>query len=209
MNSRASISGYDAQAKVLSDSYESVEFQKVHGWLLPLLKNRKGSALDIGAGSGRDANALIHLGFDVVAVEPSAGMRGEGRRRHPDSGIVWVDDALPEIGSLYRQALSFDLILASAVWMHVSPEDRPRAFRNLVSLLNPGGILAMTLKTGPPEENRPMFETSIDELENLARDQATEIIWNKIEPDRLERPEVTWSHIAFATKVEEERWPSF
>ena len=36
---------------------------------------------------------------------------------------------------LFVLGLSFDLILLSAVWMHVPPADRTRAFRKLVMLL--------------------------------------------------------------------------
>jgi protein-L-isoaspartate O-methyltransferase len=38
-------------------------------------------ALDVGSGAGRDAAWLASLGYDVVAVEPAAGMRVEGQRR--------------------------------------------------------------------------------------------------------------------------------
>lgn len=193
--SRRSISAYDAQAKELSDRYEALEFVRVHGWLLPFLPETRGMALDIGAGSGRDAKGLLDLGFDVVAVEPSFRMREEGKRRHPDPGIVWVNDALPGLESLVRQGLSFDLILASAVWMHISPDDRSRAFRKLVSLLKSGGILAMTLRHGPPEEGRTMYEVSIDEVEGLAKTQGVAILHSRTEPDFLGRSEVSWSHI--------------
>lgn len=49
-------------------------------------------ALDVGAGSGRDAAWLASLGYEVVAAEPAAGMRIEAQRRHPDPRIRWLDD---------------------------------------------------------------------------------------------------------------------
>lgn len=188
---------YDAKAKILAERYESMDFTKIHGWLLPLLSNSGGSALDVGAGSGRDAKGLLDLGFDVVAVEPSSFMRKEGQTRHPDPGILWIDESLPGLDTLLRQGSSFDLILLSAVWMHVSPVDRPRAFRKLVSLLKPAGILAITLRHGSDDPDCPMFDTSIDELEYLAKSHGMSVLHSDTEPDHLGRNEITWHHVAF------------
>jgi hypothetical protein len=43
------------------------------------------------------------------------------------------------------------LILATAVWMHVSPSDRARAVRKLINSLKPGGLIAFTLRDRPAE----------------------------------------------------------
>jgi SAM-dependent methyltransferase len=48
-------------------------------------------ALDLGAGTGQFAAAIAGwFGIGVVAVEPSAGMRGQALRAHPHPGVVWV-----------------------------------------------------------------------------------------------------------------------
>jgi SAM-dependent methyltransferase len=195
--SPTTLPGYDAKAKILAERYESIHFTKLHGWLLPFLSKTGGSALDVGAGSGRDAKGLLDLGFEVVAVEPSSSMRKEGQNRHPDPGIHWIDESLPGLDTLVRQGFSFDLILLSAVWMHVSPNDRDRAFRKLVSLLKPAGILAITLRHGPNDPDRPMFDTSVDELEYLAKSHGMSVLHSDTEPDHLGRTEITWSHVAF------------
>ena len=194
--SRKSLPGYDAQSKILADRYESMDFKKVHSWLFPFLPNTRGSALDVGAGSGRDAKGLLDLGFDVVAVEPSAQMRIEGQKRHPEPEILWIDESLPGLDAIVRQGLSFDLILLSAVWMHVSPNDRPRAFRKLVSLLKPAGILAITLRQGPRDPDRPMFDISVEEFEHLARSHGMSILHSSTQGDHLGRSEITWHHLA-------------
>ena len=201
--SRRSVPGYDDQAKILAERYESLDFSKIHEWLLPFLPEARGSALDVGAGSGRDAKGLLDMGFEVVAVEPSFGMRKEGMERHPDPGILWVDDALPGLDQLVRQGLSFDVALVSAVWMHVSPEDRPRAFRKILSLLKPGAILAMTLRQGPPDPGRHMYESSLPELEKLVRTHGVTLLHTSVEPDRLGRSEVIWVHVAMKVPDDE------
>jgi SAM-dependent methyltransferase len=56
------------------------------------------------------------------------------------------DDSLPGDDAVLRLGAAFDIILLSAVWMHVAPADRPRAFRNLVTLLKPDGMLVPSLR---------------------------------------------------------------
>jgi SAM-dependent methyltransferase len=65
--------------------------------------------------------------------------------------------------------LSFDLILLSAVWMHVAPGERARAFRKLVTLLKAGGRLAFSLRLGPPDAERSLHPVTLAEIESLAR----------------------------------------
>ena len=56
--------GYSEQADSLVDSYESVVFDDLYRPLLELLPEA-GKALDIGAGTGRDAAALARRGFQL------------------------------------------------------------------------------------------------------------------------------------------------
>ena len=194
--SRDPISAYDSAARILSDRYESLSFSQVHSWLIPILDTITGSALDVGAGSGRDAEGLARLGFEVVAMEPSKGMRAEGQKRHPNPRIRWIDDALPDLNTVNRLGLTFNCILVSAVWMHLPQSVRDRAFRKLILLLNPGGVLALTLRHGPSDPDRPMYPVSVDELETLARNHGAEVIFSQTTSDELGRTDIRWSHIA-------------
>ena len=130
------VAAYDSQAASLAERYEGVSAERIYADLAPNLSISSGLALDVGAGSGRDAAWLATLGYEVVAVEPAAGMRREGAQRHPDLPLRWIDDRLPDLSVVHRLGLAFDLVLLSAVWMHVPPPFRPRAFRKLVTLLN-------------------------------------------------------------------------
>ncbi|MFZ4132946.1 class I SAM-dependent methyltransferase [Streptomyces koyangensis] len=89
--------GYGKDAEALAQQYEEVPFERVHGHLLRWLPSAAGRAVDIGAGSGRDAAALAARGHEVVAVEPTPELRQVGRRLHGDAPIDWVDDALPAL----------------------------------------------------------------------------------------------------------------
>ncbi|MEV4924792.1 class I SAM-dependent methyltransferase [Streptomyces roseoverticillatus] len=124
LHAMASTAGYDEAAEALVEQYESVTFDEVHREVLHLFPSEPSSVLDIGAGSGRDAAALVAREHRVVAVEPSAEMRALGRRLHADQDIAWADDALPELPRLSAQQLRFDLILLTAVWMHLDEQQR-------------------------------------------------------------------------------------
>ena len=150
------IASYNLQAADLANRYDQpsllASYQPVEA--LIVARNKEALVLDIGAGGGRDAQWLKSMGYNVVAVEPSSGMRGEGERRHSGEGIRWLDDRLPGLQRVHGLGLSFDLILLSAVWQHVAPQDRQRAFRKMSVLLKPGGLLLMTLRQGPAEASR-------------------------------------------------------
>ncbi|BDH70407.1 hypothetical protein MTP06_38560 [Streptomyces sp. PLM4] len=186
--------GYGKDAEALAQQYEQVPFEEVHGHLLRWLPPAAGRAVDIGAGSGRDAAALAVRGYDVVAVEPTAELRQVGRRLHGDAPITWVDDALP---ALSRLRGSFGLVLLSAVWMHLDERERADGMRRLAELTAPGGCVAMTLRHGPPPSGRRMFAVSAAETVALAERSGLVAVDRGEAPDRLARPDVRWSTLVF------------
>lgn len=192
---RDPVATYDTQAVAFVDQYERVSSADVHAPFHDLLTSGSGLALDVGAGSGRDAAWLAGLGYEVVAAEPAAGMRREGAARHPGLGIRWIDDRLPDLSAVHRLGLAFDVILVSAVWMHIIPGQRARAFRKLVTLLKPGGGLLMTLRQGPDDPERPMWPTSTGEIEALARSHGMNVAQVARAADQLGRHDVTWTSL--------------
>ena len=91
------IAWYDANADAAAARYEGVPPERLHGWLADLLPEAPAAALDVGAGSGRDAAWLSSRGYDVVAVEPSPRMRTIARERHTEPAIRWLADSLPAL----------------------------------------------------------------------------------------------------------------
>jgi len=187
---------YDANAPELARSYEAIRAEQLHAWVADLLPAPGGLALDVGAGTGRDAAWLATRGLDVVAVEPSRAMREQAATLRPGSSVRWIDDSLPELRSVIRTGLSFDLVLASAVWMHVPPGERERAFRKLVTLLKPGGCLAITLRSGPPGDGRAMHAVSPAEIERLARAHGAFVERRVDAADGMGRTGVSWVQMA-------------
>lgn len=146
----------------------------------------------MGAGTGKNAAWLAGLGHAVIAVEPSTAFRTRAQVLHPDVRVTWLDDRLPSLSRLLRLGIAADAIVMSAVWQHVAPNDRPRAFRKLASLLRFGGVLAMTLRTGPSEPGRATHGTSLDEIEMLARSAGMAVARAETADDPLGRSDVSW-----------------
>ena len=191
------VAWYDAHAGALADAYEALDPTRLHAWLDGVLPPAPALVLDVGAGSGRDAAWLAGLGHEVVAVEPSAALRGEAERRHGAAGVRhWLADRLPGLPATHRLGLAFDLILLGGVWQHVAPGERERAMRKLLGLLRPGGVLALTLRHGPAETARVMHPVSLAEVERLARGHGALVARAVETPDGMGRPGVAWTGVA-------------
>ncbi|BEQ13127.1 class I SAM-dependent methyltransferase [Desulfoferula mesophila] len=186
---------YEAHANELESRYEDPSLTGLHDWFVDIIPEQPSLCLDIGAGTGRDAAWLASKGNEVVAVEPSAAMSTIGKRLHFHPRIRWESDRLPDLQNILKLNLSFDFILLSAVWMHLAPADRPRAFRKLIGLLKPGGFMAITLRHGPAEPERGIHPVALDEVEKLARSHGAIIERIVNAEDRLGRREVQWSQM--------------
>lgn len=190
---------YSENADALFERYTALDFEAVHADLLGCLPDQPGSALDVGAGAGRDALALAKRGWEVVAVEPAKRLRQLGEVHTRGQPVQWMNDRLPALERVRALSERFDLILVSAVWMHVPPAERPRALRVLSDLLAPGGKLFVTLRHGPDEQNRGFHPVSREELTQLARQRAlVDITPPQASADRtdcLGRAHVSWETV--------------
>jgi SAM-dependent methyltransferase len=64
--------------------------EAIRAWL-PRDPGDRAPALDLGAGTGQFAAAIAGwFGVEVVAVEPSGGMRAQAARAFPHRGVRWV-----------------------------------------------------------------------------------------------------------------------
>lgn len=191
--------GYDAEAADLAVRYEAIAFDEAQRPILHLLPDPPARILELGAGTGRDAAHLAALGHQVVAVEPSPGMMRIARDLHPSPGIEWIEDGLPDLQSLQGREAAFDLVLATAVWMHLDEAERRRAMRVVAQLLRPGGLFILSLRHGPVPAGRRMFEVSGEETLALAAEFGLSPVLN-IHTGSLQRlnwlADVTWTRLA-------------
>ncbi len=197
MSTSGRIGAYEGEpGRALVAAYEKASPAQMHAWMNEFLPSSPGAILDVGAGSGRDAAWLAAQGHEVVAVEPSETMRSAAQSLHSDPRITWLDDRLPGLDKVLRLGIAFDVILLSAVWMNVAAADRARALRKLLTLLKPGGIVAITLRQGPVDPSRQMYPVSVEEVERFARAQGAVMVHESEAADALHRPDISWRRLA-------------
>lgn len=190
--------GYAAEADALARQYESITFAEAHAPYLHLIPTTPSRVLDIGAGTGRDAAALAEMGHHVVAAEPTAEMRAHGARLHPSPRIEWVDDSLPDLAMLSTRGEIFDLVMMTAVWMHLDDEQRRRAMPNVARLVRPGGTFIMSLRYGPVPPGRRMFVVTAEETIALAADANLALTLRfDNQPGGFGRTDVSWTKLVF------------
>ncbi|HUK00120.1 MAG TPA: class I SAM-dependent methyltransferase [Stellaceae bacterium] len=192
--------GYAEAAAELIQRYDSLAFADVHRPVLHLIPPVPCSALDIGAGTGRDAAHLAALGHRVVAVEPTDALRIPAMALHPSPLIEWVDDSLPDLAVVRARRQSFDLVMLTAVWAHLDAQQRRAAMPSLASLLGGGGIMLMSIRHGPAPPARPTFDVSAEETIELARAQGLAVRANlrtESVQEANRRAGVTWTRLAF------------
>lgn len=203
---------YNKNANKLAQQYLSQTFEQIHeSWLhyLPaIMGDPNARILELGAGSGRDAKFLADLAqtthptnnnIQIIAVEPAQNLLKLAQQTTQNSRVKWLSDALPALHSITKLEVSFDLILLSAVWMHIAPSDRARAIRKLANIIKPGGKIVITLRHGQTEDEltqRKMHVVCADELKKLA---ASVGLFCKLDTpkqrDKLGRSHVSWQTV--------------
>ena len=192
--------GYREEATELLQRYEKTPFSEKHRHVLHLIPATPCSVLDIGAGTGADAGGFADLGHQVVAVEPTEELRLPAMALHPSERIEWVNDSLPNLEIVRARGQQFDLVLMSAVWMHLDKSEREQAMPNVASLIRTDDLLIMSLRHGPVPPGRRMFPVSAEETIQLAQTHGLRSVLNiHAESTQLRnrRAGVTWSHLTF------------
>ena len=101
-------------------------------WLVPAHATR---VADVGAGTGKLTRQLRDRGLDVIAVEPSAGMREELHRAVP--GVAVLAGTAEQIPLAEG---TVDMVIVAQAWHWVDPA---LAVPEVARVLVPGGRLAL------------------------------------------------------------------
>ena len=192
--------GYSEIVAFAADSWERIGFVDDHRHVLHLIPAPGCAVLDVGSVTGRGAAWFAARGDRVMAVEPVDALRSLAEQLHPSADIEWVDDALPDLAVTRKQGERFELVVLTAVWMHLDKRERQVAMRSLATLVASRGTIVMSLRHGATPLGRRMFEVTADETIALAAESDLECVLN-IEADSAQAVNrdrgVTWTWLAF------------
>lgn len=152
-------------------------------WLLPPRARR---VAHVGAGTGKLTRQLCDRGLDVVAVEPSGGMRRQLTRAVPNAAVV--------AGTAERIPLadrSVDAVLVAQAWHWV---DSPRAIPEVARVLAPGGWLGLLWNVRDERQERQDWVASLGRIMRRHGEQDADspppTVGQPFEP--IERLDVEW-----------------
>jgi protein-L-isoaspartate O-methyltransferase len=192
--------GYADEAAELFKRYESIPAADAHRMVLHLIPAAPSTILDIGSGTGRDAAWLAAMGHRVVAVEPTDALRLPAMTLHPSPRIEWLNDSLPDLALLRARGERFDVVMLTAVWMHLDAARRRQAMPNVAAPVRVGGVMIMKIRHGLFPPGRRMFEISAEETIELAQTEGLHPVLNVRTGSNQELNRiagVTWTNLAF------------
>lgn len=193
---------YKSAAPRLIARFEEISTEQLYQPVIDLLPTEPSRVVDIGAGTGRDADWLAARGHSVLAVEPVEEFRKAGMKRHASSGITWLDDHLPDLAKVVRQG-PFDLLTLSAVWHHLDGEERLIAMQSLRRLTAPGGLLVMSLRHGPGVPGQPVFDVAPEETIAAAQGEGFALVRRRPTGSVQDGNQVaglSWTWLAFSLR---------
>ena len=188
------ISYYNKNAIELAEQYDSLSFESVHNSWKQYWPEKCANVLDVGAGSGRDAQWFSKQGCFVVAVEPASALRQLAISNSSEQ-LLWVEDSLPDLVSVCELPHQYDLILLSAVWMHLNTAQKVESMKSLSQLLTEKGKLVITLRHGSFSDGRKTYGVSVTEIEKIGRSLGLSVCYIADGEDSLMRAEITWQTV--------------
>jgi heptosyltransferase-3 len=195
---------YESHAQELSRRYESADMSQLYSRLLRYLPSKGASVLELGCGSGRDAAFLLASGFELTAVDASAGMIAEATRAHPELAgrVSCAAVPFPADSPLLRR--SFDAVVAIGMFMHIPDAGLPDTVLQIGRLLRPGGVLFIDVsvgRTGLQNERdgtgRLFRERPPGELQLLFEKHGFTLVARCESPDTLGRSGLRWVSLVF------------
>lgn len=134
------ISWVNAHGGNNGESYWQIEMDKLHK-LLP-----SGKVIEIGSGAGKDAAALIKMGYKYTGTDASKGLITVAQQRNPNA--TFINKSVDELD--FPDG-SFDGFWTAATLLHI-PKDRiDTALQSIKRVIKSEGIGFISMKAGSGE----------------------------------------------------------
>jgi SAM-dependent methyltransferase len=93
---------------------------------------------------------------------------------------------------------AFDVVMLTAVWMHLDEVARATAMPQVARLVRPGGIVSITLRHGSTPTGRGMYDVTGEETIRLAGESGLMLLLDLYDqPSASPQPNVTWTKLVF------------
>jgi ubiquinone/menaquinone biosynthesis C-methylase UbiE len=116
-----------------------------HEYILEMIQGLRGTALEVGCGTGEMLCALIKRDFTVVGVDLALGMieasQARVAERCPGKSVNLLIGDVENLG--FRDG-TFDLIIAAGVIEYLGSDEQ--ALRNFHRILKPGGVVILSVR---------------------------------------------------------------
>ena len=149
--SKGTLNYYDENAVEFVCQTLSIDMHDLYELFINQLPQRDTQCiLDVGCGSGRDANYFAKQGYEVTAIDASAELIQWARQHHMSSRITWVH---LDFSSIEKQAWEnkFTGIWACASLLHVPFLELPCIIESLLETLTDDGVMYLSFKYGEGE----------------------------------------------------------
>ena len=135
------IETYENNAEAYRDSRAHYKMSIFMDPFLDLIQGKR--ILDIGCGPGRDSNVFVDKGCDVTGIDITQAFIEMAQQAVPEAEFYNMD-----IRQLQFEDNIFNGAWASAILLHLKPEDFQQALQEIYRVLAPEGILFFSVKEG-------------------------------------------------------------
>ena len=148
---KSTLNYYDENAVEFACQTLSIDMHDLYELFINQLPQRDTQCiLDVGCGSGRDANYFAKQGYEVTAIDASAELIQWAEQHHMSSRITWVH---LDFSSIEKQAWEnkFTGIWACASLLHVPFLELPFIINSLLDTFTDDGVMYVSFKYGKGE----------------------------------------------------------
>ncbi|MAG50138.1 hypothetical protein CL621_00685 [archaeon] len=147
---------YDKYAKIYADYTYSKLMQFQLNKFISMLP-KKGKILDVGSGSGRDAQYFHDYGLDVTSIDFSENMLKEAKKRVKGVKFIKMD-----MCNLEFENNSFDGIWVMASLSDIERKESLNILQGISKILKKNGVVYIAVKEGTTEEvvSKPQYNNS-------------------------------------------------
>ncbi len=149
--SKSTLNYYDENVVEFACQTVSIDMHDLYELFINQLPQRDTqSILDVGCGSGRDASYFAKQGYEVTAIDASAGLIQWAQKYHMSSRISWVH---LDFSSIENQTWEnkFTGIWACASLLHVPFLELSFIIKSLLYTLTDKGVMYLSFKCGEGE----------------------------------------------------------